>query len=69
MSRAPGGPRHDTPEHGPVPPSHRGRVTFEREVVDRDDGRAGAAQREGVLRVDEGGADVTEQPRQRPGHP
>ena len=45
--------RHDALEDGEILLPHQRRVALEREIVDRDDRRAGAPQRHRVLRVDE----------------
>ena len=66
-ARRAGGARHDAAEDEPVLSDHVRRIALEGEVVDRDDGRARAANGNGVLRVDERCADAPEQPRQRPG--
>ena len=65
---AAGRARHDPPEHEAVAATHQRRVALEREIVDRDDRRARAAQRQRVLRVHEGGPEPSEQPRERPRH-
>ena len=66
--RAPDRSRNDEPKDRPVFPAHQRRVTLEREVVDGHNTRAGRQKWQGVLRMAEIGADVSERTWQRPGH-